>query len=74
MVVCGHAHGGQWKIPFTQYGTAAPNQGLFPKYVDGSYELENGTRMIVSRGIARERMPYPRFFNHPEVVMIDVRK
>lgn len=72
LVVCGHAHGGQWKIPFTQCGVAAPNQGLLPKFVDGAYELSNGADMVVSRGLCRERMPYPRFFNHPEVVIIDV--
>ena len=72
LVVCGHAHGGQWRIPFTGYGVASPNQGLFPKYVDGLYKLANGADMVVSRGLCRERMPYPRFFNHPELVIIDV--
>lgn len=72
LVVCGHAHGGQWKIPFTQMGVEAPDQGRFPKYVDGKYDLGNGHYMVVSRGLCRERMPYPRFFNHPEVVIIDV--
>lgn len=70
LIVCGHAHGGQWRIPFTQMGLYAPNQGRFPRYVDGLYELANGSKMIVSRGLARERMPYPRFFNHPEIVII----
>ncbi len=72
LIVCGHAHGGQWRIPFTQMGVHAPNQGQFPRYVDGLYELDNGSNMIVSRGLARERMPYPRFFNHPEIVIITV--
>ena len=72
LILCGHAHGGQWRIPFTKRGVAAPNQGLFPAYVDGLYDLDNGSEMIVSRGLARERMPYPRFFNHPEVVIIDI--
>ncbi len=72
LVVCGHAHGGQWRIPFTKRGVAAPNQGLLPAYVDGLYDLDNGAEMIVSRGLARERMPYPRFFNHPEVVIIEM--
>ncbi len=72
LVVCGHAHGGQWKIPFTQMGVLAPDQGRYPKYVDGRYDLGNGHNMVVSRGLCRERMPYPRFFNHPEIVMIDV--
>ena len=74
LVASGHAHGGQWKIPFFNVGTEAPDQGLFPKYVDGLYDLGNGTQMIVSRGLARERMPYPRFFNHPEVVIIEIGK
>ncbi|SCX94794.1 hypothetical protein SAMN02910451_00865 [Butyrivibrio hungatei] len=72
LILCGHAHGGQWRIPFTKRGVAAPNQGLLPAYVDGLYELDDGSEMIVSRGLARERMPYPRFFNHPEVVIIDI--
>lgn len=72
LILCGHAHGGQWRIPFTKRGVAAPNQGLLPAYVDGLYDLDNGSKMIVSRGLARERMPYPRFFNHPEVVIIEM--
>ena len=72
LIVSGHAHGGQWRIPFTKMGVHAPNQGQFPRYVDGLYELGNGSKMIVSRGLARERMPYPRFFNHPEIVVITV--
>lgn len=73
LVVSGHAHGGQWINPFTGLGTLAPDQGYWPKYVDGLYTLSNGTNMVVSRGLCRERMPYPRFFNHPEIVVIEVR-
>ena len=72
LVVCGHAHGGQWRIPFTDYGVAAPDQGLFAGFVDGRYELSGGADMVVSRGLCRERMPYPRFFNHPEIVIIEI--
>ena len=35
------------------------------------YDLE-GTTLIVSRGLARESTRVPRFFNPPEVVVIDV--
>lgn len=70
LVLCGHAHGGQWRIPYVLNGLYAPNQGLFPKYAGGEY-CENDTVMIVSRGLARESTPIPRFYNRPELVIID---
>jgi len=71
MVLSGHAHGGQWRIPLIlPNGLLAPNQGLFPKYTRGIHELNN-TKMLVSRGLARESTPIiPRFFNPPELVVI----
>ena len=71
LILSGHAHAGQMRIPFMNIGLYAPNQGLFSKYVSGIYMLENGSRLIVSRGLARESTPAPRFFNHPEIVVID---
>lgn len=72
LVLSGHAHGGQWRIPGILNGLYAPNQGLFPKYVGGLYEFESGT-MIVSRGLARESTLAPRIFNRPELVVIDLQ-
>lgn len=71
LVLSGHAHGGQWRIPGILDGVYAPNQGLFPAYAGGRYE-QNGTVMIVSRGLARESTHVPRFYNRPELVMIDL--
>ncbi len=71
LVTSGHAHGGQWRIPGLINGVYAPNQGFFPKYVSGTYE-KNGTVMIVSRGLARESTRLPRFYNRPELVIIDL--
>lgn len=70
LVLCGHAHGGQWRIPYVLNGLFAPDQGLFPKYAGGEYR-DNGTVMIVSRGLARESTLVPRFYNRPELVIID---
>ncbi len=67
LVLCGHAHGGQFRLPFLG-GMVAPNQGLFPKYDSGIYEKES-TTMIVSRGIGNSIIPI-RFNNRPEAVMI----
>lgn len=71
LVLCGHAHGGQWRIPYLLNGVYAPHQGIFPRYAGGRYE-ENGTTMIVSRGLARETTWVPRIFNRPELVVIDI--
>ena len=72
LVLSGHAHGGQWRIPGLLNGLYAPHQGLFPEYAGGRYDYAGGT-MIVSRGLARESTPIPRIFNRPEVVIVDVK-
>lgn len=71
LVLCGHAHGGQWRIPGILNGLYAPNQGLFPEFAGGNYE-KNDTTMIVSRGLARESTKVPRIFNRPELVLIEI--
>ncbi|MBR3834940.1 MAG: metallophosphoesterase [Lachnospiraceae bacterium] len=72
LVLSGHAHGGQWRIPGILNGLYAPDQGLFPKYAGGLYEYEGGT-LIVSRGLDREGIKVPRIFNRPELVIINVK-
>ena len=72
LILCGHAHAGQIRVPFFNRGLFAPDQGFMAYYVSGGYELSNGSTMIVSRGLARESTPCPRFFNHPEIVTIDL--
>lgn len=69
LVVAGHAHGGQWRIPGIINGVFAPNQGLFPKYAGGRYDFDR-TTFVVSRGLARESTRVPRIFNRPEYVVI----
>jgi len=71
LVLCGHAHGGQWRIPGILNGLFAPDQGLFPKYAGGRYD-QNGITMIVSRGLARESTRIPRIFNRPELVIVNL--
>ena len=71
LVLAGHAHGGQWRLPGLINGVLAPNQGLFPSYAGGRYEI-GGATLIVSRGLARESTRVPRLFNRPELVVVDV--
>lgn len=68
LVVSGHAHGGQVRIPGVLNGLYAPNQGWFPKLAGGAY-TQDGTTLIVSRGLA-VRTRLPRIFNRPEGVLV----
>lgn len=71
LVVSGHAHGGQVRIPFLLNGLYAPDQGWFPRYAGGMYR-HGALTHIVCRGISNNaRMP--RIFNPPEVVVIDIK-
>lgn len=67
LVLTGHAHGGQIRIPFIG-GLIAPDQGLLPKYTGGIF-TKNNTSMIVSRGIGNSILPF-RINNRPELVII----
>ncbi|MFB4210350.1 metallophosphoesterase [Shouchella sp. JSM 1781072] len=69
LVLSGHAHGGQIRLPLIG-GILAPGQGLFPDYSEGMYE-EQDTKMIVSRGLGNSLFPL-RVFNRPEVIRIDL--
>lgn len=65
LTVCGHAHGGQWRI-FGR-GIYAPGQGLFPKYTSGVID----ERCVISRGLGNHTK-IPRIFNAPELVLLEL--
>ncbi len=70
LVLSGHAHGGQFRLPFFG-GLVAPNQGFFPEYDAGIY-TEGNTNMLVSRGIGNSILPF-RINNRPEVILIELQ-
>lgn len=70
LVLSGHAHGGQLRLPFIG-GLVAPHQGMFPEYDAGLYTEEN-TNMIVSRGVGNSIFPF-RINNRPEVILIELQ-
>lgn len=72
LALTGHAHGGQWRIPFTRIGIYSPGQGLFPKYASGVHSCGN-MRQVISRGLGNSQCPL-RLFNRPELVVIDIVK
>lgn len=69
LVLSGHAHGGQFRLPFVG-GLVAPNQGFFPDYDAGIY-TDGNTNMMVSRGIGNSILPL-RINNRPEVILIEL--
>lgn len=70
LVFSGHAHGGQFRMPFIG-GLYAPGQGLFPKYTSGIH-IKNNTSMVVSRGLGNSSFPL-RLFNRPELVVVTLK-
>ncbi len=72
LILSGHAHGGQVRIPFLLNGLFAPNQGFFPKIAGGIYEYHGKTH-IVSRGVSYN-LSLPRVFNPPEIVVITLKQ
>lgn len=70
LIFTGHAHGGQFRIPFVG-GLFAPDQGLFPKYTSGSHSKKSST-MYISRGLGNSIIPI-RIFNRPEIVVVTLR-
>jgi hypothetical protein len=72
LVLCGHAHGGQFRLPFCEVGLYAPGQGVLPKFTSGEHRCGK-THMIISRGLGNSEFPL-RIFNCPEVVIVDIIK
>lgn len=72
LVLTGHAHGGQIRVPGIG-GLFAPDQGVLPKYTEGVFFIPgNPTKlMIVSRGIGPTSFPL-RINNRPEIVAIQL--
>lgn len=70
LALTGHAHGGQFGIPFTDYGVFVPNQGIFPPYAAGIKHMDD-TTVVISRGIGNSVFPF-RLFNRPEIVIVEL--
>ncbi len=68
LMLAGHAHGGQARIPGTDISLYSPGEGFFPKYTSGVHTVGESD-MVISRGIGTWG---PRIFNPPELVAITV--
>lgn len=70
LVFSGHAHGGQFRLPFLG-GLVAPDQGLFPEYTSGRHQVQQ-TSMYISRGLGNSVIPI-RIFNRPEIIVVTLK-
>ena len=67
LILCGHEHGGQIRVPFLDVGIISHTR-LFPKYTSGMHKIGNA-HMIISRGLSVFPL-MPRVYNPPEIVAI----
>ena len=70
VVLAGHVHGGQVRIPYIG-GIIGPGQGILPDYDAGLYEAD-GIKMILSRGLGQSIIPF-RVNNPPELVVVELQ-
>lgn len=71
LLIAGHYHGGLIRIPFVG-GLFAPEQGYFPKFDCGKYNI-NGHDVIISSGLGTNSI-IPRINNRPEISVITLTK
>ena len=71
LVLCGHTHGGQVKIPFTKKALYVPSK-FGSRFIEGLFEV-GGVYMYVNRGIGNSHLRV-RFLSKPEVTLITLHK
>lgn len=70
LVLCGHYHGGVVRVPLLEQGLYAPYVGWFPPYTKGLFEGTQAT-CVLTTGLAGFKS-VPRFFNRPEICVVDL--
>lgn len=71
IIVAGHAHGGQFRLPLVG-SLYAPNQGLFPRLTSGLYHVGD-SQLVVSRGLGNHHFPF-RLGNRPHLPVLVLRR
>lgn len=73
----GHAHGGIWRLPFTD-GLIDTSLRLFPSFTSGLYRCTDegceGAELFASRGLGNSPRFALRLFNRPQVAVITLER
>ncbi len=69
--LCGHTHGGQFRLPNCNRGFLVPDQKLLGKYSSGAH-VGNNSLMFISSGLGN-RNYIPRFYNPQEIVLLKIK-
>lgn len=74
LVLCGHGHGGIFRIPLLDKGVLGTDRTLFPEFDGGLYGFADGGWCYESRGLGSNTVPLQAFrlFNRPELPLIIV--
>lgn len=72
LVLCGHGHGGIFRIPILDVGVLGVNREFFPEYDAGLYPFPAGGYCFVSRGLGSNTVPFHAFrlFNRPDLPLL----
>lgn len=70
IMLSGHMHGGQMRLPFVGAVFTPSTWRLFPKYASGHYGIGK-MDLVVSSGLGASTIPL-RFNNRPEITVIDI--
>lgn len=72
LVLCGHGHGGIFRIPIWDQGLLGTDRRFFPKYDGGLVTYADGRCCFVSRGLGSNTVPVRAFrlFNRPDLPLL----
>ena len=73
LTLCGHGHGGIFRIPLIDRGLLGTNRRFFPAYDGGLYEFDSGSACFVSRGLGNIGASF-RVFNRPQLAVIKLER
>ena len=73
LTLCGHGHGGIFRIPLIDRGLLGTNHRFFPAYDGGLYEFDSGKACFVSRGLGNIGASF-RVFNRPQLAVITFKR